>query len=106
VETETGDKDGVPTALLEGMATGLPVVATDAGSISEVIDDGRNGVLVPQRNAKALAEAIETLLHDLARRQQLGASAAAKVRRLFDASECEKAFQERLRACTSGNVRG
>ena len=64
VETESGDKDGIPTALLEGMATGLPAVATDAGSIAEVIEDGCEGVLVSQRDPVGLANAIEGLIRD------------------------------------------
>ncbi|MDH3310521.1 MAG: glycosyltransferase, partial [Gammaproteobacteria bacterium] len=108
VETETGDKDGIPTAMLEGMATGLPAVATDAGSITEVIDDGQDGVLVPQRDANALANAIEDLLGDPDRRQQLGRQAADKVRRCFDVKVCEHAFHDRVRAVIEsrqGNVR-
>ena len=50
VETESGDKDGVPTSVLEAMAAGLAIVATDAGSIREAIEDGLDGVIVPQRN--------------------------------------------------------
>ncbi len=52
IETDCGDKDGIPTALLEAMATGLPIVATDAGSIGEVLQCGRDGKLVPQRDAR------------------------------------------------------
>lgn len=98
VETEAGDKDGIPTALLEGMATGLPAVATDAGSITEVIADGRDGVLVSERDPGALANAIEALLQNPERRARLGNKAAEKVRRRYDAKTCEKVFHERVRA--------
>lgn len=105
VETESGDKDGIPTALLEGMATGLPVVATDAGSITEVIDDGRDGVLVSQYDPVALADAIEALLKDPGQRRQMGKEAAQKVRRRFEARDCEKAFHERVRALVESRRR-
>ena len=105
VETETGDKDGIPTALLEGMATGLPAVATDAGSITEVIEDGREGVLVSQRDPVALANAIEALLRDSGRRRQMGTEAADKVRRRYDAGSCEKIFHERVRAIVEARQR-
>ena len=98
VETETGDKDGIPTAVLEGMATGLPVVATNAGSIPEVIVDGQDGVLTAQRDPVALATAIETLLRDPDQRQRLGQNGADRVRASFDVRNCETAFHERLQA--------
>lgn len=97
VEVDSGDKDGIPTALLEGMATGLPVVATDAGSITEVVDDGRDGVLVSQRDPVALADVIEGLLRDSEQRRRLGRAATDKVRQRYDASYCEKSFHERVR---------
>ena len=96
VETESGDKDGIPTAVLEGMATGLPVVATNAGSIPEVINDGQDGVLTPQRDPVALAAAIEALLHDPDGRARLGRNAAAKVRHQFNAVTCEEVFHLRV----------
>jgi glycosyltransferase involved in cell wall biosynthesis len=98
VETETGDKDGIPTALLEGMATGIAPVATDAGSITEVIEDGVDGLLVPQRDPEALANAIASLLADPERRARLGREAAATVRRRFDVNTCERVFHERVNA--------
>lgn len=98
VETDTGDKDGIPTALLEAMATGLPAVATDAGSISEVISNGQNGVLVPQRNPAALADAIGTLLRYPDRRVQFGKAAAETVRHHYNVQSCEQVFHERVRA--------
>ena len=97
VETEEGDKDGIPTALLEGMATGLPAVATDAGSIPEVIEDGRDGVLVSQHDPVALADAIDLLLRHPERRRRLSREAADKVRRRFDVRISETIFHERVR---------
>ena len=98
IETESGDKDGIPTALLEAMSTGLAPVATDAGSIPEVIEDGCDGVLVPQRDPSALAAALESLLLEPVQRHRLGRAAAAKIRRRFDIEECERVFHDRLRA--------
>ena len=97
VETEGGDKDGIPTALLEAMASGLPSVATDAGSITEVIEDGKDGVIVPQRDAEALSGAIRAILGQPERRLRMGQEAAAKIRRSFDIRVCERTFHERIR---------
>lgn len=104
VETESGDKDGIPTALLEAMATGLPAVATDAGSIVEVVDHGQDGLIVPQRDAKSLAAAISSLRNDAGLRQRMGRAAAEKIRRSFDVSVCEKRFHERIRLLTRRKI--
>ena len=96
VETPEGDKDGIPTALLEAMSTGLPVVATTAGSIPEAVEDGKEGVLVPQRDPAALAEAIGALLTDQEARRWMGKAAAGRVRREFDSRVREKVFHERV----------
>ncbi len=100
VETASGDKDGVPTALLEAMASGCPVVVTDAGSMTEVVSEAAYGVVVPQRSPVALADAIEALIDEPDRRLQLGASASFRVRRAFEVGTCERRFHERVeRAC-------
>jgi glycosyltransferase involved in cell wall biosynthesis len=97
VETESGDKDGIPTALVEALATGLPAVVTDAGSILEVVDDGVDARVVPQRDAKALAEAIRALLADPALRTRMAHAAAQKARERFDVAVCEPLLHERIR---------
>lgn len=56
------DQEGVPNSMLEAMATGLPVVATQHGGIPEAVEDGRDGLLVPERSPEALASAILRLL--------------------------------------------
>lgn len=57
-----GDRDGLPTTLIEAMALGTPCVSTDVAGIPEVIHDGQTGMMVPQHDAVALANAIEQLL--------------------------------------------
>lgn len=104
VETAGGDKDGIPTALLEGMASGLAAVVTDAGSILEVVAHERDALVVPQRNAEALAAAVERLCRQQALRHDLGRAAAATIRERFDARECERPFHTRLRGLLRGRT--
>ncbi len=54
--------EGTPRAIIEAMSCGLPIVATNVGGIPGIVTDGVNGFLVPTRNEKALAEAIEKAL--------------------------------------------
>ena len=69
--------EGVPQALMQAMACGLPVISTPVGSIGEIVQDGDTGRLVPPEDTPALAAAIESLLADPALRERLGASARA-----------------------------
>jgi glycosyltransferase involved in cell wall biosynthesis len=70
VTTPAGMMDGIPVALMEAMATGLPVVSTAVSGIPELVVDGRTGLLAPEKDAAALADALERLHRDpeLARR--------------------------------------
>ncbi|HEX2054828.1 MAG TPA: glycosyltransferase family 4 protein [Actinomycetota bacterium] len=67
-------QEGMPLAVLEAMDAGIPVVATNVIGTSEVVVDGETGILVPPRNPKALAAAIEELLSDTGRRRLVGAA--------------------------------
>lgn len=75
--------EGVPQALMQAMACGLPVVTTPVGSIEEIVSEGETGLIVPPRDAEALRTAISALLHDSPRRSALGARAAAVARERF-----------------------
>ncbi|MSP68440.1 MAG: colanic acid biosynthesis glycosyltransferase WcaL [Alphaproteobacteria bacterium] len=78
-----GDRDGLPNVLVEAASQGLACVATWAGAIPELIEDGRSGLLVKPGDADALAQALAALIRDPARRRALGAAAAARVGRDF-----------------------
>jgi colanic acid/amylovoran biosynthesis glycosyltransferase len=64
VTTRAGMMDGIPVALMEAMATGLPVVSTAVSGIPELVIDGRTGLLAPEKDAVALADALERLHRD------------------------------------------
>lgn len=82
-----GNRDGLPTVLLEAMALGLPVVSTRVTGIPEIIDHGQTGFLVEERDAKGLAIVLTELLQSPALRQQCGSNAQEKVTRQFNAAE-------------------
>lgn len=75
--------EGMPNALLEAMATGLPAVATRLGGALEAVIEGESGLLVPPGDADALARALEALLGDPGLRRRLGEAAAARIRERF-----------------------
>lgn len=86
VVTETGDRDGIPVALMEAMAAGTPVVSTRVSGIPELVADGEEGLLVPERDPKALADAIVQILDDGERAARMAVAARAKVEQDFDAA--------------------
>ena len=81
---QDGNRDALPTVLLEALAAGLPVVSTPIGGVEEIVADGEAGVLVPPNEAGPLAQAIGELLGSVARRTQLAAAGRARAERCFD----------------------
>jgi glycosyltransferase involved in cell wall biosynthesis len=78
-------REGLPIAILEGMASRLPLIATPVGAVPTVIVDGRTGVLVPAEDPELLATAIIGLLRDDSQRKQLGSAARQLVEEQFSA---------------------
>jgi len=68
-------REGIPNALLEACAAGLPIVATDVPGCRDVVTNGVNGLLVPVRSPEALASALETLIGDRELRRAMGIAA-------------------------------
>lgn len=75
--------EGMPNALLEAMALGRPVVTTSAGGSAEVVVDGESGMVVPPKDADALADAIERVLREELLAERLSRGAVARVRSHF-----------------------
>lgn len=93
-----GDRDGLPTVLVEAMALGTPCVSTDVTGIPELVRDGETGLLVPHLDPVALAGALARLLKDSAFRLQLAANARRLIEMEFDvdrnAGELRSIFRE------------
>lgn len=75
--------EGVPQAIMQAMACGLPVVSTPVGAIPEIVADGVTGLLVPPRDTAGLKDALERLLGDAALRGRLADAALAQARERF-----------------------
>ncbi|MBP1635084.1 MAG: glycosyltransferase [Acidobacteria bacterium] len=82
--TRAGKREGIPVALMEAMAAGLPVVATAISGIPELVQPGLTGFLVPSGDAAALAEALRRLAADPGLRARMGAAGRTRVIREFD----------------------
>ncbi|MGH9409132.1 MAG: glycosyltransferase family 4 protein, partial [Vicinamibacterales bacterium] len=92
VRDDSGNVDGLPNTVLEALASGTAVVATRAGGIAAAIDDGRTGLLVPEKSPQALAAAVASLLDDRALRTAIGAAARQDVERRFGWDAAVKGF--------------
>lgn len=79
----SSDFEGSPLGVMEYMEAGLPVVATRVGGMADLIEDGRQGLLVPPRDPEALAAAVATLLRDPERAREMGRAGRERRRREF-----------------------
>ena len=80
-------REGMPRSVIEAMAAGLPVVATNIRGCREEVEDGLTGLLTPVRDAPALAEAMRRILSDEGLRRQMGEAGLRRARERFDENE-------------------
>jgi glycosyltransferase involved in cell wall biosynthesis len=93
VKDDSGNVDGLPNLVLEALASGSPLVTTAAGGIGSVVQPGVTAEVVPERDAAALAAAIERLAADPARRARLGAAARQLATERFGWEETARKFE-------------
>ena len=96
-------REGLPKSLLEGAASGRAMIATDVPGCREVVRDGVTGLLVPPRDARALAEAMRRLGEDPGLRRRLGKAAREKAEILFSVEDVVRdtflIYDELLQSC-------
>ena len=85
--------EGLPMALLEAMALGIPVIATRVGSVPDVIEDESNGLLLPPGAPDELTGALRRLLSDSALAQRLGIAARTTVEQRFNAEQTARSYE-------------
>ncbi|HET9800322.1 MAG TPA: glycosyltransferase, partial [Chthoniobacterales bacterium] len=79
-----GNQEGIPNSMLEAMATGLPVFATEHGGIPEAIENGVSGILVPERDHEALSRALLEAAQDEELLKRLARNGSQAVAEKFD----------------------
>lgn len=91
--------EGLPVAMLEAMAAGLPIVSADVGGVSDLVTDGENGFLVPSEDADAMAEEILHLVETPALRVQMG-TRSEQIAERFDRRYAAEAYLSLYRSYT------
>ena len=97
-----GNRDGLPTVLLEAMALGVPCISTDVTGIPEVIKHNESGIIVPQKNAHALSLALERLLNQPQERTRLAQQARRLIESAFDIKHNSVALRSVFDAAGAG----
>src|SRR5262245_3292787 len=93
VRDDSGNVDGLPNVVLEAMASATPLITTTAGGIGAVVENGRTAVVVPERDAGAIAAAMRHLFQNPALGHALGAAARAAVERSFGWTRAAERFE-------------
>jgi glycosyltransferase involved in cell wall biosynthesis len=92
VMVSTSRQEGLPMAMLEGMASALPLVATAVGEVPTLVRDGETGLLIPPDDAERAAAAILTLLRDAPLRAKLGAAARHRIAQEYSAARMTEEY--------------
>ncbi len=94
--------EGNPLSVQEAMASGLPVVATAVGGVPELVEDGISGLLVPSEDESALTHALQTLIDQPGRRQQMGIAARQRAVAHFDIRHTVRRYEALYEALLQG----
>jgi colanic acid/amylovoran biosynthesis glycosyltransferase len=84
VTSSTGDQEGIPGAIMEAFAAGLPVVSTNHAGIPELVQDGDSGFLVPEKDVKALVQKLEILIEQPELRDAMGRTGRTTVEEYYN----------------------
>ncbi len=98
--------EGLPYALLESMAAGIPVIATPVGAIPDVMSHGTHGFLVPPRDGKAIAEALAVLAGDRDRLSWMSRACRQRIRAVYSIERLAAQFAHHYATLCSGYVVG
>lgn len=90
----SGDRDGIPTVIMECLMHRVPVIATDVSGIAEVVQDGVTGFLIPEKDPTAIANAVLKMIADRDAALAMAEAGRAKVLRLFDPERNHRALLE------------
>ena len=85
--------EGLPLSILEAMACGLPVVATDAGGTVDIVSTGTNGIVVAKNNLDAMVDALDTMIADEAMRKQY-AERSLRIAKEWSIENCVRGYEE------------
>jgi colanic acid/amylovoran biosynthesis glycosyltransferase len=96
VVSADGDEEGIPVVLMEALAMGLVVVATDTGGVRELIMPGKTGYLVPPKDPQALADAVEAILNDPLKTRELSRHGREIVEQDYHIAHLNKRVQEEI----------
>jgi glycosyltransferase involved in cell wall biosynthesis len=88
--------EGVPVAVIEAMAAGIPVVATDCGALRDIVVEGEHGHLVPVGDAEALADRLLRLAADAPLRERLAKAARARAEDCYRIEQTARGYEELL----------
>ena len=94
VVAPTGQTEGVPNVLKEAMASGVPVIGTKVGGVAELIDHGRNGFLVPQKDAGAIADCIRNIIEHPDEMPQMLSRARESIERDYDLARLNRDLED------------
>jgi colanic acid/amylovoran biosynthesis glycosyltransferase len=97
VTGQDGHHDGIPVVLMEAMACGVPVISTRLSGIPELVEDGKSGLLVPEKDPRALSGAIAGLLADADMRRRFSDEGRKKVVAEFDIRDVARRLMELFR---------